>query len=272
MNNDNINFSSNTTTESIKNDLDNTKNKVNKERNEKKSLKIVLVSLIVVIVLVVAGFIIYGIYNKKTIYTFDKYKIYQYFSGIKQNYNGKLTIDSTGQIIKIDSEDKKINNISDTPIYFQEIDNEVFFAKNMGLVIPRQKTKNYRINYFTKVVNNTPNSYIENNKKKIGLETFFIYDGSDLYLFPDETLIIIEDKEYTLSPLSYITVSYQGQIEIYDKKNDKYTTIDTHKKDVIAKYSDYNINLSTDMILYNDGDHKLLVKNIDNLPVYENSK
>ena len=56
-------------------------------------------------------------------------------------------------------------------------------------------------------------------------------------------------------------------IEIYDKKSDNYTIIDNHSKDVIATLGNYKINLSTDMIMY-DNENRLLIKNIDKLSLY----
>ena len=271
MNNDNqINFQNQShEKEVIKKTLDETKEKVSKERNDKKKLTIILVTIIGVLIVLVASFVIYGFYNKKTLYTFDQYEIYQYFSGIKTTYEGKVTINSDGQITKIEGVDTKVENISDAPIYFQKEANAVFFAKNMGLIIPRIKNKNYKIDYFSKITVDEKNAYVENKGDSSYIEPSFIYDGENLYFFLYETTVTIENKDYKLSPLSYIIVNYQGQIEIYDKANDKYTTIDSHKKDVLSKTESYTINLSTDVISYADGESKLFVKSFNSLETYK---
>lgn len=111
------------------------------------------------------------------------------------------------------------------------------------------------------------NAFLVNENDKTYLEKSFLYDGADLYVFLYETTIKIDNKTIKLSPLSYISVIYEGEINYYDKKNDKFVTIDTSKDDVIATLDSYKINLSTDMIMY-ETSNKLLIKNVDNLKTF----
>ena len=80
--------------------------------------------------------------------------------------------------------------------------------------------------------------------------------------------VVVEYIEYELSPLSYIIVNYQNSVEMYNKEKDEYHLVDDIKKDVIANVGNTRINLSTDMILFEEGE-RLLIKNINKLNLYE---
>jgi len=251
-------------------DVKATAKRVHFERESNKKTRILIFTILLLFLVLIAAFVVFTFYRKQNVYKFDNYKLYQYFTGIKVEYDGKVTITSDGDIVKISNSDG-VENVEGLPIYFQE-ENQVFFAKNMHLVIPRIQTKSYRINYFSKIsvnIDDTQNIANLNYKNKdIYLEDSFIFDGENLYLFPYGTNVTIDGKVYNLSPLSYIIVNYKDQIEFYDKTSDKYTIIDTHEKDVIASVGSFNINLSTDTILYDSG-NRLLIKSVDNMPLYE---
>ena len=68
--------------------------------------------------------------------------MYQYFSGVKVSYEGKVVLTNNGDITTVESKDG-ISNINDAPVYFQDVTNEVLTTKNMQLVIPRLFNKNY---------------------------------------------------------------------------------------------------------------------------------
>lgn len=276
MQNDNeINMINTVDEKTLKKRLLDTRKKVNKERKNKKKLRIILVSIICSIILLIVSIVIFLYYrnlNKYQLTTEENHNLYQYFQGVKVEYKGKLTIKKNNDEIKL-SQDVGIENIEDAPIYFSEVDNQVFFAKNMSLIIPRIKNQSYRINYFSKIIcendTNQDMAYLVNKyDKKVYLEESFLYDGDNLYFFIYDTSVVVDGKKYDLDALSYVIVNYKGQIEIYDKTNDKYTIIDEHNNDVIATIGNYSINLSTDVLMYKD-DSRLLIKNIDNLPLYE---
>ena len=247
-----------------------TANNVHEQRKKDKNLRIIIISVAAFIILLLAIIMIFIFYRKQKVYNFKDYKLYQYFSGVKVEYEGKVSITNDGEETKITTKDG-VENIEDSPIYFKDNDNEVFFAKNMQLIIPRIKTTSYKINHFSKIKIDDDLAYLNYKNKNIYLEQSFLYDGDNLYFFIYETKVNIDEKEYTLSPLSYIIVNYKSEIEIYDKKEDNYTIIDEHQRDVIAYLDNYKVNLSTDSLTYDSGD-RLLIKSPDNLPLYEGNK
>ena len=248
------------------NDINLTKKRI---KNKRKSI-IIIVSLVVVLCGVITFFILRHFYNKSNSISFENYGVYQYFSGKKYNYTGKATYEN-GKISSISDAGEKIE-IGDNPIYYQSVDNECIIPITMGLFFLNNKGMNYRINYFSKLVlemsEGKEMALVSYNDNKKYMEDAFLYDGRDTYVFPYSIELNVEGKTYKLSPLSYVVVNYKDSVEIYNKAADEYTFIDDIKKDVIATFNDYKINLSTDMIMYEDGD-RLLIKNVGKLNLYE---
>lgn len=274
INNENINNNVENGSSNILNvSVEETAKKVANKRDRRKKIVILLLSTIGVVSLLVALFIMFSRVSKfnQIVYNED-YSLYQYFSGVKISYTGKVTLTNEGDITTVES-DEGVDNIKEAPIYFEDVNNEVLISKNMQLLIPRYIDKNYRLNYFSKIIydNDSQTMYYQNGKNKVYLEDSFLYDGQDLYLFLMDVELVVGDKKYNLSPLSYVIVNYAGQVEIYDKKNDKYHMIELCPTDVIATHDDYSINLSTDSVSYGDTS-RLLFKSVDNLELYKSSK
>lgn len=247
------------------------KDEVYKKRIRRlKKMKIMVVSFLLFISIITGFYVINRYYSSLNSITYEDYEIYQYFSGARVAYSGKATIKRNNEITSIESKEKKIDT-GFIPIYFQKVDNECLLPETMELVFPSIKNKSYKVNYFTKIMydytGDIETSFLVYKDKRILLDNSFLYDGDNLYFFPYSTSILIDGKNYNLSPLSYIIVNYKDMIEMYDKQSDKYTIIDSHNNDVIATMDNYKINLSTDMIMYNN-ENRLLIKNIDKLSNY----
>ena len=260
--------------------LDNSSNKKNlkaKIKNSekkivlKKRIKILIICLITILLLTIGVFLVYRYFKNLNKITFDKYDLYQYFSGVKYEYKGNVTIEKGNKITSIKTSDLDIN-AECIPIYFQNLDNKVIFPSEMSLIFPSIRNKNYKVRYFSEISSDISESgestFIKIDDKDVFLTDSFFYDGDNLYFFPYTTKVIIEKKEYNLSALSYIIVNYKGEIEIYNKKDDKYIIIEEHDEDVIAYVDNYKVNLSTDMIMYNN-ENRLLIKNISKLGFYK---
>lgn len=247
--------------------IEDTAKEAHKKIEKKKTLIIIVFSVLVFLILLISLILLFIHFKGLKEYTYnEEYPIYQYFSGIKSIYTGKITLSSEDSITKIES-NEGVSNISDAPIYFQDIKNQVLTTKNMLLVIPRLVNENYKIKEFSKITYDaeSENIFYEIGKNKIPLEESVLYDGSNLYLFLANTSVDVCGSKYDLSPLSYAIVNYKDQVEVYDVANDKYHMIDVCDKDVIATMSSSQINLSTDMV----NNDRLLLKSIDNLPIYK---
>lgn len=273
QNNDNLNVNNdvNNSIEQtvIENHIDQIKDEALKKREKKKITGTVIVAIIISLIIIVAFLILFFHFKgSKSVSYDDSYDLYQYFTGVRVDYKGKVTLSLDGNVTKVESSEQ-IDSITDVPMYFGNENNAMLITQNMQLVFPRYKSKNYKLKFYTKIYydedNKLPYYKIKDEKKYI--ESSFLYNGENLYIFFNDVKFNVDDKEYTLSPLSYIIVNYKDQVEFYDKKTDKYTIIDTHEKDVIIELDGFKINLSTDMY-YNGEDSVLLVKNVSSLKEY----
>ncbi|MBR4178895.1 MAG: hypothetical protein IKR57_06080 [Bacilli bacterium] len=253
----------------IENHIDQIKDSALKKREKKKTTITVIIASIVALIILISLFIVFWHFKGSNTVSFDdSYDLYQYFTGIRVDYKGKVTISRDGSITKISS-NEQIDSITDVPIYFGNEKNSMLTTQNMQIVFPRYKSKNYKLKFYTRLYYDEDNKlvYFKEKEVKKYLESAFLYNGDNLYIFFDEIEFKVDDKEYKLSPLSYIIVNYKDQVEFYDKLNDKYTVIESHDKDIIVEIDGYKINLSTDMY-YNGEDSVLLVKNVSNLKEY----
>ena len=253
--------------------IEETAKKANKKRENTNKLRIILFSIIGIIVVLIALFIVFSRFSNMNKFEYNaEYPMYQYFSGVKTSYTGKVTLINDGDITKVES-NEGIMDINDAPIYYQDVDNKVLITKNMKLFFPHLFNKNYKLKYFTNIFYDTEmsSSYFEDGKKNVFLEDAFLYDGNNMYLFLTDISVQVLDEKYDLSPLSYVVVNYQGEVEIYDKKTDKYYMIELCEKDVLANLGEYTINLSTDTVSNGDNS-RLLMKSVDGLEIYKSGK
>ena len=235
-----------------------------------KNRRMFLLSILIFASVFIISLLIRNYYRKINSIRYDNYDLYQYFSGAKINYKGVFSVRYDNSVTKVESVDKRID-VGFIPIYFEKISNAVIFPVDMELIFPKYRNKNYRLRYLSVLTSDGNDedemAFIGDDSKKKYLDSSFLYDGDDLYFFPYSTKVMIDDKEYQLSSLSYIIVNYKGLIELYNKHDDKYIMIDSHEKDVIAMVDNFKINLSTDMVMY-DNENKLLIKSVDKLPIY----
>lgn len=250
--------------------VEETAKKVAEKRENNKKLRIILFSIVGAIAVLVGLFLLFSHFAGMKTYTYnEEHAMYQYFSGVKSEYSGKVTLTNDGSITTVETKDG-IADIKDAPIYFKDVEDKALITKSMQLMIPRLFNKNYKLMYFTELFYEKDSNtvYYMNRKEKVYLEDSFLYDGDNLYLFLTGVKLVVDKEEYELSSLSYAIVNYKDQVEIYDKLNDKYHIIETSENDVIATMGEYSINLSTDMISQGDNS-RLLMKSIDALETYK---
>ena len=237
-----------------------------------------LVKIGIVLVTVAFIFIIYKIFDM-VVSTNQRVKLsgenyYQDFMGIRKEYSGEIEVIRTDNSTQLVLEDKSVVNLDSTPIYYKDILGRLILPSEMELINVYSGSL-YRLDAFTNVIQDSEIMYVKKHNKdnKKSINNTFIYDGSDLYLFLEETQITVGKKKYKVSPLSYAIVNYRQNIEIYDYDKDEYTIISEDQvpeDDIIAtnKNKDYKINMSVDSFTTGSSD-QLLVKNISYLHEYD---
>ena len=238
-----------------------------------KLLKLGIV-VIAIIFIIIAYKIFRVVSSKNEKIDLSGNEFYQYFSGIKCEYSGKMEIihKENGQKILI-LEDGSTVDLDATPMYYQNQLKRVLLPSKLEIIYPSQK-KQYKLGDFTVLYKENKEikvkTYKENDAKSKKIADAFLYDGQDMYMFLEETTIKVGEDEYTVSPFSYAYVSYRDYIEIYDYEKDEDIVIQNieQEKDIIAYTESYTINMSIDYIEY-EGVQQLLIKKLDYIPDFE---
>lgn len=250
---------------------------IKKRKKEKKKVKIsgiILISFIVLVITVMVIIVIKSYYKKASSVTFNEdYSLYQYSANEKFTFTGSVVLTKKGEITKIDTKDFKGELDEDYPLYFNNIRNSCLILSNYEVVLLNEKNTIYRIPYFSKISydaleENEYSSYVNISENELSLDDSFLYDGNNVYLFTTNVTIEIGDKKIELDPLSYVEVLYHNLISIYNHQDDEIEEIE-YDKDIIAYIDDHKINLSTDTVLQDGENGRLLIRNLDKLPIYK---
>ncbi len=246
-----------------KNNVNNVQDeKIEKKKGKKETVFRLFLILILLIVIVCIGLYITRL---NTDYI-ENYNFYQYIAGRKISYEGALKITAKGEITELTCQNTNVQ-LDSTPLYYTDEPNRVLFPENMELVLPNQNGQIYKINRFSDVNMNQNVLYLEYRDKVRELPDGFIFDGSNLYFFLSNATLTIDDKEYELTPLSYVVAYNQSSIEIYNKEKDEYQIIET-KDQGIVETKGYSINVSLDTIKYGEKE-QLLLRKFDQLETFE---
>lgn len=193
----------------------------------------------------------------------ENHDLYQYLSGVKVEYTGKIKINKDkNKIIKLSFKDINID-LDTTPIYYKG-SKKVLFPKNMAVIYPILGEQ-YKINYYSTIYNDSDFIYVRDGSLKKNLVNSFIYDGDDIYFFIDSVTVSFGDWNHKVPPLSYIVAdTLNNALYIYDRENDLYSSFSDVNSDVIISTNDYKVNASLDYMYYNNKT-RLLIKDVDKL-------
>lgn len=222
----------------------------------------IILTLFIFLVLIIVVLLVISLKNKITT-KIIKEAVYQINNEERTEFDSAITIDSKeNTITEIKKGNKKIN-LDSNPIYYKNED-KVIFPTNMAVIFPKSNVSQYKINYFSTVEKEGKTVYIRGNKLNYPIQNAFIYDGDNLYFFIEETNVLINDINYTLSPLSYVILNYDNNIQMYDYDKDEITMLEISGSNVTASTDNYKINMSIDAVDY-DGGSRLLLKQFDYL-------
>ena len=237
------------------------KKKNNRRTNSKKDIIIKCIGVVAIITVIIIAYNI--VKNLQILNTVKEHEFYQYLMGKKVEYKGIVKMEKKNDITELTTTDGTIN-LDSTPIYYKDEINKAILPENMAIAFPMQNGELNRINSLSTIYVDYGRVYVQKGELNKELYDAFLYDGNDLYFFIENTTITINGKDYTLPPLSYANVTYQGYIEIYNYDKDEYIYIEKSNNDVIAKTDKYTINLTVDSMQY-EGNDQLLLKRIKNL-------
>lgn len=222
----------------------------------------IIIPIILMLVLFIAFFVYYKIsildnYRKDT-----NGEFYQYFYNKKYEYNGVVTTNRHNVIVDFKTKDYDIK-FDSTPIYYQKKD-KVIFPKDMSVVMPTLSCSEYLAKGYSFISHDKDNYILTAEEYNGKLGSYFLYDGGDLYFFLDSVSLKVGERTISLSPMSYVIASYGKYVSYYDKKSDKFETIQTSSDEVLVEAEHYKIYVARDQVDYY-GTEVVLTSKISNL-------
>lgn len=221
----------------------------------------ILIPVFLLIVLLI-GLLLYTREYKNNRYAEGKDEaVYQYFSGVKMEYIAKISRNRKKVILDYSNKDFEVS-LDSTPVYLKDYDS-VIFPKEMSIVFPL-KDKEFRVNALAEVYKENDLYYLNIRNLNKTLDHIFYFDGNNLYFFTDKVTLTIGDKTIELSPMSYVSCSYQNFAEYYDKETDTYGKFDLTNEKVTVKNDYMTIDVTSDKVIYKDS-FSLLTKDFSSL-------
>lgn len=227
--------------------------------------KIITKIIIGIIILVLLTILIINLFNVNKDLTSKKIKnedVYIYFGTEKFDYKGNITLDRNNNITNIKFNNKKSKLYSE-PIYYSKKE-KIIIPTYYNLVNTSVGLQN-KIKYYTELELIDDSYYLKNDKLNYKLNNNFLYDGSDMYIFIQQSTVTFNDIKVEISPLSFVNYIFDTkELYIYNYKEDKITYYEKVDTDVYVLNDNYKVNLSSDNIIYKNK-QKLLMKNFDYL-------
>lgn len=235
---------------------------LNKMKNIKINLSVLI--MIILILLLICSLVLFAEINNYRDVKTTQQSYYYYFSTDKIEFNADVTTTAEDVVVSIENENIVLDS---SPLYQLESTNIMILPSNMEIVYPYKNDPMYQVGEFSKVEQSNKYVYI-NSKAGYGrLYDCFLYDGNDLYVFVEDTTVIVDNQNYTLSPLSFVEVT-RNYIRIYNKADEQYIYIDNYNGEVKAYTEEYQINLSNDSVTYNKS-YYMLIKKVSRLSMAE---
>lgn len=203
----------------------------------------ILIPVMVVIVLLITIFFLYKEYNYENSKQKEEVNVYQYYGGIKTEYTAVVTYNLKDAIVGLDAKDKKIEYDS-KPVYYMD-SKKVLFPNEMTAVFPLKDSGQYRLYKYATYYKEDELHYIKNNVDLDNVSHFFLYDGKDMFFFPEEVVLNINGKEYKkLGEMSYVTVVGGLTLIYYDTTTETSEVIELDNDVVTVTNDIINLNIN----------------------------
>jgi len=202
-----------------------------------------LIPIMVAVVLFVTIFFLYRRYEYDNTKNKKEVSVFQYFGGVRTDYTAIFTYNLKNSIVDIEAKNKKIKYDS-MPIYYED-KSKVIFPSEMSIVFPLREGGQFRLYKYATYYNQDTVHFIKNNTDLGNYTFFFLYDGKDLFFFPEEVSLKINDKEYKkLGPMSYVSVVGGLTLVYYDTETDTAEAIELNGDVVTVTGNHIDVNVS----------------------------
>lgn len=208
----------------------------------KKNYKILIPFMVLFVLLIT----IYFLYKE---YKYDNYRnkqevpVFQYFGGVKHEYNAIVTYNLKNTIVDLKSKDKKINYDA-IPVYYVD-EEKILFPREMNIVFPLREGSQFKLYKYSIYIKNGNFHEINTGIDTSRYSNFFLYDGTGVFFFPDSVELKINDKVYKeLGAMSYLSLVGGYTLTYYDRATDTSEVIELDN-DIVTVTSQYiNVNLT----------------------------
>lgn len=213
----------------------------------KKEYKI-MIPVMVVLVLLVTVYFLYREYKYDNYRNKQEVSVYQYFGGNKKEYTAIVTYNLKDAIVDVSAKNEKIDYDS-TPIYFEKED-KILFPQEMSIVFPLQQGSQFKLYKYSMYEKTDEINMIKTGVNTDKYEYFFLFDGNNLYFFPDSVELKINGKVYKkLSPMSYVTVIGGYTLIYYDRESDTSEVIELDNDEITVISDTLDVNISNNYCL-----------------------
>lgn len=203
----------------------------------------VLIPVMVLVVLLLTIFFLYREYKYDNTRNKEEVNVYQYFGGIKTEYTAIVTYNLRDSIVDLEAKDKKIEYDS-LPVYYME-EERVIFPNEMTIVFPLRDGSQYKLYKYATYYLEDNLHYIKNNTDVGNYNYFFLYDGKDVFFFPYEVTLKINNKDYKkLGPMSYVSVVGGATLIYYDTESGISEVIELDGDKVSVYNEDMDVSVS----------------------------
>lgn len=226
-----------------------------------------LIPVMVIIVLLITVFFLYREYKfDNTRKKVDEY-VFQCIGGIKLDYTATFTYNLKDVIVNVEAKDRNVN-INNIPIYYGDM-SKVVFPVEMSIVFPTRNAGQYKLYKYASYYRDDDVHFVKNNEDEGSYDNFFLYDGKNIFFFPYESVLMINDKEYIeLGAMSYVSLVGGYTLIYYDTTTNTTEAIEIDGDIVKVIWKNIDVNISEKYFtLFND---KVLLHNPNNLnPVFK---
>ncbi len=213
-----------------------------------------------------AGNIVSGLDNVKI-----DTKVYQIVKSEYVYYDYPATARKRNNGCVITYGDEKEIALAETPLYFEggSAGKKMMMPRAYAIVEPAiSSTK--RVDTLSTIEAGDGGSYIiSREEKEREAMNFFLYDGSDSYVFFNDLELTVGDNVVKISPFTYLKATYNGSLMIFDPGASSINTYSLIGKDAYVMLKDgTQLDIVTDILIKTDGSEQMLFVQPQSLDEY----
>lgn len=229
--------------------------KRNSRRVKSSRLQLLLIPALGLL-MAVAVFLVLNFINTETQMEL-KEPVYQYFIDQRVDYEAGTKL-LPGEYHVLFERDGERSAGTDTPIYSAE-DKALILPKDMSWTDPATGVE-WRVPMFSRIeADDNGTIWCQLKNKKVNMNGGILNNGTGSYLFLDTVTLMINDREYTLPPLSFCSTA-DGDPRIYAYGDEELLKVGERKTNIVVASvgRSYRVDLTRGIYTSAEGSNWLL--------------